>query len=80
MNAGLRHQIARLVAAAGAAAFSGLLVLLAYVIVDLYLSGHNLARRSPSDGNPWYQSVAGFLVIVVPIVVGMRVYRQSRGR
>lgn len=73
-------RIVRLVAAVSAAAFSGLLVLLGYVILDLYLSGHNLARRSPAEGDPWYQSVAGVLLVVVPIVVGVMVYRQWRGR
>jgi hypothetical protein len=67
-----------LASAGGAAAFAAVLVLLAYVIVDLYLSGHNLSRRDPGGGDPWYQTVAGILLVVVPIIVGVLVFRRGR--
>jgi len=73
----LWRHVLRAAVAVAAAAFSALLVLLGYVIVDLYMSGHNLAP-GPGQGNPWYETLAGVLLFVVPAIVGAGVYRLTR--
>jgi hypothetical protein len=68
----IQRRIRALVAASGAA----VVVLLAYVMVDLYMSGHGKGW-TPDRGDPWYYHLFTGLLFLVPVVVGVLAYRRD---
>jgi hypothetical protein len=54
----------------------GGVILLAYVVVDLYMSGHGRGW-TPDRGDPWYYHLFTVLLIVGPAVTAILVYRRE---
>ena len=65
----------RLFRAIAAALGTVLVVLIAYVLVDLYQSGHGRGW-TPERGDPWYYQLFTALVILAPLAVGTITYRR----
>ena len=65
----------RLIRSLLAASGTALVTLIAYVIVDLYLSGHGRGW-TPDRGNPWYYHLFTVLLILGPIGAGVVAFRR----
>ena len=65
----------RLAKAFGAAVSAGLIVLLIYVVVDLYMSGHGKGW-TPERGDPWYYHLFTGLIFISGITAGVLAYRR----
>ena len=65
----------RLFRAITSAFITALVVLIAYVVVDLYRSGRGKGW-TPEQGDPWYYHLFTVLVILAPLAVGTITYRR----
>ena len=69
-------RIGRLLLVGGAMAGSAVGIAVVYAIADMYLTGHGYVQPHPSS-TPWHYQIFSGLLFVVPVIVGILVYRAS---
>ena len=66
----------RLLLVGGAMVGSAVGIAIVYAITDMYLTGHGYVQLNHA-GPPWHYQIFSGLLFIVPVIVGILVYRAS---
>ena len=70
------QRVGRLLLLGGAMVGSAVGIAVLYAIVDLYLTGHGYVQPN-QPATPWHYQIFSGLLFVVPVIVGVLVFRAS---